>query len=249
MSLQGFLNRFSNLKKEEDIPCSYYEDKDASYIYQFIPNSKLNPRIIEYFISFGFRRSGSIFYSTICKKCQQCIPYRVRLKDLKFNSSQRKNLKKNSSITFTVNKPNPTPLKEEIYLRYIRTCHPEDKEFLTDEYILETMYSQMYHTDNSCWELEFYDGSRLVGFGILDIGFKLASAVYNVYDPDYLKRGIGTFMICKTMEWLRSENLFEYYYLGLFLPGHPKMDYKKNFQPGEILHPLTKKWVPVQEIL
>jgi len=106
----------------------------------------------------------------------------------------------------------------------------------------------MYSFTTASWELEFYDSDKLAGFGIVDVGEKSVSAVYHVYHPDYESQSFGTFMILKSMDWLRSENLFLYYHLGLWIPGHPKMDYKKNFRPGEILHPITKIWVPAEVV-
>jgi arginine-tRNA-protein transferase len=119
----------------------------------------------------------------------------------------------------------------------------ESVESEDDFSLLETMETQMYtNTESSVEILVREESGNLVGFGILDIGEKNVSSVYNVYDPDYRVRGLGTFMILKSLEWAILEEGLEYLHLGLWIPGHPKMHYKKNFGPGEVLHPLTRSW-------
>ena len=60
------------------------------------------------------------------------------------------------------------------------------------------------------------------------------SAVYTCYDPDEAGRGLGTFAILRQIE-LARENGLDHVYLGFWIAGHPKMDYKIHFQPIETL--------------
>ncbi len=66
------------------------------------------------------------------------------------------------------------------------------------------------------------------------------SAVYTFYDPDVRERGIGTFAILQQIEIARQNGL-DHVYLGFWIKGHPKMDYKKRFTPIEILR--NGEWV------
>ena len=46
------------------------------------------------------------------------------------------------------------------------------------------------------------------------------------------QRGLGTLAILRQIEWARREGL-DHLYLGYWIDGHGKMDYKRRFQPLE----------------
>ena len=58
------------------------------------------------------------------------------------------------------------------------------------------------------------------------------SAVYTFYEPDAAARGLGTLGVLKQIEWARRDQR-SHLYLGYWIAGHPKMDYKRRFQPLE----------------
>ena len=58
------------------------------------------------------------------------------------------------------------------------------------------------------------------------------SAVYTFYDPDETARGLGTLAILKQIEWARRDHR-THLYLGYWIAGHAKMDYKRRYQPLE----------------
>jgi arginine-tRNA-protein transferase len=66
--------------------------------------------------------------------------------------------------------------------------------------------------------------------------------VYSVYDPDLADRSLGTFMILDHIERARRMGL-PYLYLGYWVEGSKKMDYKARFRPQERLMP--PGWVRV----
>ena len=59
------------------------------------------------------------------------------------------------------------------------------------------------------------------------------SAVYTFFDPDLAGRSLGTLAILSQLRWARELGL-PYLYLGYWIAGHPKMDYKRRFRPLEI---------------
>ncbi len=58
------------------------------------------------------------------------------------------------------------------------------------------------------------------------------SAVYTFFDPDFSRRGIGTYSILWQIEETRRLGL-EWLYLGYWIANSPKMLYKQEFQPQE----------------
>ena len=60
--------------------------------------------------------------------------------------------------------------------------------------------------------------------------------VYSFFDPDMPQRSLGTYMILETIDAARRLDL-PYVYLGYWIKGSAKMDYKTRFTPQEVLTP------------
>ena len=60
------------------------------------------------------------------------------------------------------------------------------------------------------------------------------SMVYSFFDPDQKKRSLGNLMILDQIKRCQKESL-AYLYLGYWVEGSPKMDYKARYRPCEIL--------------
>lgn len=140
-----------------------------------------------------------------------------------------------------------TQQKEAMYLEYQYIQHflkpvgyRKDRVF-DKEQMLMTMYEQMYNNVHNSLEMELHLGDKLMGFAIFDIAVQSVSAVYSVYDTSEKRRSLGKTIILKSIEWAQK-NKFKYYYLGYYIPGHRKMDYKAQFKPAEIRRPDTEKW-------
>jgi len=69
------------------------------------------------------------------------------------------------------------------------------------------------------------------------------SMVYSFFDPDESGRSLGTYMILDHIERARRMGL-PYVYLGYWVRGSRKMDYKGRFLPQERLTP--DAWVRVE---
>lgn len=239
---------FQNFPLTKEHSCSYFPERISRLQYCFAEEG-FDSEIIELFLDRGFRRSADLFYRTECPKCRMCIPYRIEINQFKMNTSQKRNLIRNKDLFYRIRIPESSLAKQELYLKYINSRHNSKLNLDSDESYLDIMKAQMYEYIENSLEIEVYQGDILLGFGILDIGSKTISSVYNVYDPEDPTRGLGTFMILQSIEWAKRVEGIQYIQLGLFIPGHPKMDYKKNFKPGEILFPLNQNWIDAKGIL
>ena len=57
--------------------------------------------------------------------------------------------------------------------------------------------------------------------------------VYSFFDPDLARDSLGSFVILDHVA-IAAESGVPYVYLGYWVPGSAKMDYKARFQPLEI---------------
>jgi arginine-tRNA-protein transferase len=75
---------------------------------------------------------------------------------------------------------------------------------------------------------------RLVGAVLIDILGDGVSMIYSFYDQEEANRSLGTFMILDNIARVRRLGL-PYLYLGYWVRGSRKMDYKSRFLPQERL--------------
>ncbi len=80
--------------------------------------------------------------------------------------------------------------------------------------------------------LSIHDGQQLLAFAVTDMLDDALSAVYTVFDPEYSQRGLGTYAVLSQIDYCRSLSM-DYLYLGYWIDGHPKMDYKSRFAAME----------------
>jgi arginine-tRNA-protein transferase len=59
--------------------------------------------------------------------------------------------------------------------------------------------------------------------------------VYTFFDPAEHARSLGTFAILQQVELARRRAV-PWLYLGFWIEGHPKMDYKRRFRPLQVRH-------------
>ena len=73
----------------------------------------------------------------------------------------------------------------------------------------------------------------------------IVEACRTVFDPDKSKKSLGTYMILDHIA-LALELEVPYLYLGYWVPGSSKMDYKVNFKGVEIFQ--NNSWQPLSEV-
>jgi arginine-tRNA-protein transferase len=76
----------------------------------------------------------------------------------------------------------------------------------------------------------------LLAVALTDVLSDGLSMVYSFFDPEAAARSLGTYMILDHIERAKKINL-PYVYLGYWVRGSGKMDYKARFLPQERLLP------------
>ncbi|MES2341882.1 MAG: arginyltransferase, partial [Pseudomonadota bacterium] len=76
----------------------------------------------------------------------------------------------------------------------------------------------------------------LVACALVDLMSDGLSLVYSFYDPALTRRSVGSFIILDHVIQARLTDM-PYVYLGYWVRGSEKMDYKVRFSPIELLRP------------
>ena len=93
--------------------------------------------------------------------------------------------------------------------------------------------------------VEYHNKNLLESVCLTDFLSDGLSMVYSFFDPSKSKKSLGTFMILDHIA-LALELGVPYLYLGYWVPGSSKMDYKVNFKGVEIFQ--NNAWQPLSEV-
>ena len=210
--------------------CSYYDDREARTVFgdpRLAPDVNIQTQLAQQ----GFRRSGKYLYRPECGACRACIAARIDVAAFKPDRSQRRNVRDNAGLDVTVQRPWCNDALLDFYNRYQSHRHP-DGQMLAGSVVDFENFLLARWSDSRFLEIRY--GTELLCISVFDRLHDGLSAVYTFFDIDVETRGLGTFAILKLVELAAFEKL-PWMYLGYWLPEHPKMDYKRRFQPLEIL--------------
>src|ERR1700742_4935993 len=136
----------------------------------------------------------------------------------------------------------PTSEQYSVFRAYLDHRHFDGG--MADMTVLD--YAMMVEDSHVETKLVEYRGhgpdSRITGRGtgdllavaLTDVLSDGLSMVYSFYDPEYRRRSLGTYMILDHIARARRMGL-AYVYLGYWVHGSRKMDYKGRFLPQERL--------------
>ncbi len=124
-----------------------------------------------------------------------------------------------------------------LYRRYNVYKHEKEELSIQEEGFRRFLCSSPLDTRM----LRYLANGKLVGVSWLDYLPNSLSSVYFAFEPEEAKRSLGTFSVLKEIEIARNLHK-DYYYLGFYVPGSPKMSYKARFKPHEIL--INGQWQP-----
>jgi arginyl-tRNA--protein-N-Asp/Glu arginylyltransferase len=187
----------------------------------------------------GFRRSQTVAYRPSCIDCSSCVSVRVVANEFQANSTQRRNLRRNSDLEVTLCRPWSTAEQFELLQRYLGQRHPGGGMAAMDEVDFSDMVE---HTPVTSYVIEYREPSpdgvspgRLVGACLTDKQGDGLSMIYSFYDPDHAERsGLGNFIILDHIR--RAEQMgLPYVYLGYWVDGSSRMQYKVRYRPLERL--------------
>lgn len=185
----------------------------------------------------GFRRSQMIAYRPACDGCTACVSVRVVSEEFEMSRSMRRMARENSDIVRNAVPAEATREQFALLQTYLATRHAGggmsdmglfDYVAMVEETPVETMLIEYRKREP--------DGSTgaLVACALTDVLQDGLSMVYSFFDPSLAERSLGTFMILDHVQAAKAKRL-PYVYLGYWVNGSRKMDYKSRFRPLEAL--------------
>jgi leucyl-tRNA---protein transferase len=212
-------------------PCPYREGR-AWRVLEFAARS-FEPGLYERLLPEGWRRSGRTFYRTSCPGCDLCVPLRLDVAAFSATKSQRRVDRANADLAVSLADPAFSQERYDLYRRYVRSQHGADE---APEPLARAAYAAFLLENPlpgaAVSEYRERGSGRLVATGYLDLLPEGISSVYFAFEPSEGRRSLGTWSVLRELA-LAAELGKRHYYLGFWIPGSPKMDYKANFRPFE----------------
>lgn len=231
--------RFPRFFVTSPAPCPYLAGKTERKVFTELKGphaEQLNDALGR----IGFRRSQTVAYRPSCVDCRACVSVRVAAQDYLPSSSQKRNLKRNSDLVTAECRPWATSEQFDLLQRYLEHRHPGGGMAAMDEVDFADMVE---HTSVSSFVVEYREPSvndmpgRLVAACLMDRQGDGLSMIYSFFDPEHKDRsGLGTYVILDHIRRAADLDL-PYVYLGYWVEGSDRMQYKVRFRPLELLGP------------
>lgn len=198
----------------------------------------------------GFRRSQSVAYRPSCAGCTACVSVRVVAQEFAANATQRKLLRRHSDLEVTACRPWATDEQYQLLRRYLAARHPGGGMAEMDESDYADMIEQ---SPVNSVIVEYREPSvngaqgRLIGACLTDRQADGLSMIYSFFDTELAERpGLGNLIILDHILRARTAGL-PYVYLGYWVKGSPRMEYKTRYRPMEMLGPRGWAVLPEEE--
>lgn len=219
-------------------PCPYLPGQTERKVFANLPFSD-GVHVNDELTQAGFRRSQNIAYRPACESCDACVSVRIPTGQFAFSRSQRRVLARNGDLSRDLVEAEATTEQFDLLRRYLAARHPGggmtgmgwlDYVAMVEDTAVRTHIIE-YRTPST----DSGPGD-LIACALVDLMSDGLSLVYSFYDPAQARRSLGSFVILDHVVQAGLTNL-PYVYLGYWVRGSIKMDYKVRFSPIELLRP------------
>lgn len=227
-------------------PCPYLPGKRERKVFTALDGLDAG-HLHDVLTNAGFRRSQNIAYRPSCEGCEACVSARVPVERFVFSRRWRKIMAKNADLSRALKPAEATEEHFFLLRRYLSSRHAEggmadmtfgDYAAMVEESAVRTHIVEYRHTGGP-------NRGELAAAALVDVLGDGLSLVYSFFDPGDARRSLGVYTILDHIQQARAAG-FGFVYLGYWIPGSDKMDYKASFKPLELL--LGGAWRPYEPV-
>ena len=211
-------------------PCPYLPGKVERKLFTALQGDGAR-RLNDVLSHQGFRRSQNVLYRPSCAGCSACLSARIVVGEFRPTRGQRRVARRNADLARSPRSPCATLAQYQLFRRYLDARHATGGMADMDMGEFSAMIEE---SPVRSMVIEYHrPGGQLVAVCLTDILADGVSMVYSFFDPELQRESLGSFVILDHIA-LAAEMRLPYVYLGYWVPGSAKMDYKARFQPLEI---------------
>ena len=192
----------------------------------------------------GFRRSQNVLYRPSCESCVACMSARIRVADFTPSRTHRRIQRRTAAMKRQATSAWATEEQYDLFRSYLDRRHADggmaDMDIFEFAAMIEETPVKTRVIEYRCADLPLDDppvvrqgAEHLAAVCLTDVLDDGLSLVYSFYDPALTDFSLGTHIILDHIEIARAASL-PYVYLGYWVPGSRKMDYKARFSALEI---------------
>ncbi|CAO2583556.1 Arginyl-tRNA--protein transferase 1 [Lemmus lemmus] len=150
----------------------------------------------------------------------------------------------------------------QVYKRYQMVIHkdPPDKPTVSQftRFLVDSPLEAEYPANGpecgyGSFHQQYWLDGKIIAVGVIDILPYCVSSVYLYYDPDYSFLSLGVYSALREIAFTKQlherTSQLSYYYMGFYIHSCPKMRYKGQYRPSDLLCPETYVWVPIEQCL
>ena len=242
MSIEG--RQFPQFYLTPPAPCPYLPGRYERKVFTHLIGEQAD-HLNNVLTNGGFRRSQNIAYRPACENCSACVSVRVIVDDFEMSRSHRRIRNQNFDLASDWHPARATPEQYSVFRDYIDERHGDGgmadmtvldfAAMIEDSFVDTQLIEYRLKPEISLAGPDERKGP-LLAVGLTDTLHDGLSMVYSFFDPMEASRGLGNFMILDHIERAKKLGL-PYVYLGYWVSGSQKMDYKVRFGPQEHLTP------------
>ncbi len=222
-------------------PCPYLEDREERKVFTHLVGEKAR-QVNDMLTQGGFRRSQNIAYRPACEGCRACVSVRVIVDQFKPTRSFKRIMDANKNLAGEKLPPSPSSEQFSLFRKYLDDRHITggmaqmtalDYAMMVEDSHVDTMLIE-YRKRGPDTAITKRGEGPLIAATLTDVLANGLSMVYSFFDTDLQNKSLGTYMILDHIKLARKMGL-PYVYLGYWVDGSRKMEYKTRFQPQEHL--------------
>lgn len=222
-------------------PCPYLPGRQERKVFTHLVGEKA-PEVNDMLTHGGFRRSQNIAYRPACEGCRACISTRVIVDEFEAGKNLKRYASRNKDLIGEELPAAPTSEQFSVFRSYLDARHWDggmvdmtalDYAMMVEDTHVNTRIIE-YRKRGPDSGISGRGEGPLIAAALSDVLGNGLSMVYSYFDPVESARGLGNFMILDHIKRAKKLGL-PYVYLGYWVKGSPKMDYKTRFKPQEHL--------------